>query len=75
MLVELAAPALELSLKNYPSISTVDEDSLGIASQLGVADAELQQRLAKGVQAIVDECEAHGSNEDKALLRHVLHLE
>ena len=29
-----SAPALELSLKNYPSISTVDPDTLGIASQL-----------------------------------------
>ena len=55
------------------------EAALGVSAQLGLADSELRLRMAGGVQAIVDECEAQlgrgtaRSREDMRLLEYVLH--
>ena len=43
-----------------------------VTQQLGVQEAELHERMALGVQAIVHEIEAHGSVTDRAYLQQVL---
>ena len=48
------------------------EAARGVALQLGVPHLELFERLSRGVRAIVEECDAHGSEEDKRWLRYVL---
>jgi len=45
----------------------------GVAPQLGVTDAQMHERMSRGVQAIEEEIEANGSDDDKMYLQLVLH--
>ena len=49
--------------------------ALGMAHLLHITQQELSLQTAKGVQAIVDEIEKHGTEEDKECLRYVRHDE
>ena len=45
----------------------------GVATIVGVPYLELLTRMSKGVAAIVEECEEHGTDEAKHWLNYVLH--
>ena len=45
----------------------------GVTTIVGVDYLELLARMSRGVQAIVEECDAHGTDEDKHWLEYVLH--
>lgn len=46
--------------------------ALGVAHFLRLPEVELAQRISRGISAIVDEIEAHGSAEDRECLDYVL---
>jgi len=56
-------------------LSEPTDAARGVASQLGVPYLELLGRMARGVRAIEDEFEAHGTEEDRRCLHYVLHEE
>ena len=54
-------------------LSEPGEAARGVAHHLGVPYLELLTRMGRGVQAITDEFESHGTDDDKRWLHYVLH--
>ena len=53
-------------------LSEPEAAARGVASVVGIPYLELLTRMGQGVQAIIDECDAHGTDDDKHWLDYVL---